>query len=581
MQLQARTTVTLILCCALFLCVGEPRLAAAKDRNPCAALTKLAGTQKDASAAITECIRNGSGEVPPGEYLLAKPVNITRPNASLSTAGVSVDAPRCSSTLACARFQRSAKFRSGAMFSFAGKGSKVRHIVLDGAQERLAAPLQQKGSLLEMKSCRECSLSGAIVQSSIGHTAVAITDSSAEISNTLFFGNGSAAAATDAIFSKDSSFNATNNLFVNNAGLNVRAANCRNQCLISQNVVTYIGPAVPVPAAMLLRGSGYAVFQNYINCSAGGCAQGIVTGTKASALKAAEADTGAQTQGVNRKPTKENLVAGNISVPNGESVSASPAFTSLLPTIVKAISGKDLSSENTLLGELLGEPDVNKVVALRLPYSQYGNCAYDCIRTETTAGPIFAASARGGNSCSREPPFECQMSCCKAEHVGFNKAGTCVAAVYHKPANFPCSEASPVPAPVECPQGENQRCFDSSKKNKESLEALITAIAKKEEESCKGLDYQARLKCLFTNPPPELVDLRDQRDKLCPLGNCCPQDCSATCCKAPSSPAPQPPEKITDPVPSVEPGKEPITVKPVKEDPVVKIPELLPSTSAG
>lgn len=574
MKLLTRAAVALVLCSAAFITSAEAQAGAAKQKeDPCAALARLSGIGKDSSAAIARCINKGSGQVPVGEYLVAKSVIITKPKASLSTAGVAPDSPRCSGKLPCARFQRAEKFRSGSMFAFSGKSTAIRHVVLDGAQERLAAPLQQKGSLLALKGCRECSLSSSIVQSSLGNAAVALIDSSVEISNNFFFGNGSAAAVTDGVSSTNSSFSVIDNLFVNNAGLNVKAATCRSQCIIAQNVVTYLDPAVPVPAAMLLRGGGYAVLQNYINCSAGGCTLGIVTGDKSGGFKAAEIDAVAQAQGAGRKPPEENRIDGNIAVLNGERPPPSSAFTDLLPAIVEVISGKDPASKSTVLEELLQNPDINQVVAMQKPYHQFGDCTYDCY---DSGGGRLLASAKGGDRCSTNPPFRCQMICCKSEHVGLNKSGTCVPAVYHKPANFPCAEASPLPQPVACdkPKEEHEKCYEGKINNEKKKDELIEAAKADCRKYHKGW-FDRLTFCttqqLLTHDRP----LREKVGEACPLGSCCPSGCGEACCDAQPSPAPNPPEETADP------GEEPVSSNPIKEDPVVSIPELMQSAAPG
>lgn len=127
---------------------GSARTASTEpaDRGPCASIQAFAGSQKDAGPAFRACLdqtpAGGTIALPPGQYLIATPVRITRP-VILRTQDSGDAAPPCfadEKRCAVRHFSIRPDGGAGAVMPFDINSSNVRldRLIFEGA--RLSDP---------------------------------------------------------------------------------------------------------------------------------------------------------------------------------------------------------------------------------------------------------------------------------------------------------------------------------------------------------------------------------------------------------------------------------------------------------
>ena len=272
---------------ALVSLAAVPVLAQDQGTDPCALLSGLKDSGKDASDLFSQCIsKSKEVELDPGIYSFDKPVSVSANGVAISTKGRSPDSAPCSAQLGvrCAVFAPGAGFSasgkpalekgksaSPALVRVTGKYVALHHLEFDG----MAIPsTKQSGSLLSIGS----GAAGTTVLASEfrnwnGDAALSVVGAkNVSVVGSRFRSNGSQASLTTHINVKGGSgVKLSQNLLQDSSKFGINMSGCAD-CEAQGNVLWQSGSG-KAGAIVALRAVGdtLTVGYNYVDCGVFWC----------------------------------------------------------------------------------------------------------------------------------------------------------------------------------------------------------------------------------------------------------------------------------------------------------------------
>lgn len=272
---------------AIVVLASAPVAAQEQGADPCALLSALRDTGKDASDVFSRCVSKSKEiELEPGLYSFDKPVSVSANGVAISTKGRTPDSPPCNPQLGvlCAvlvpgtQFAASTKPASErdkrsapALMRIKGKDVALHHIEFDGMA---SAATKQSGSLLAIGSgASGTSILASEFRNWNGDAALSVVGAKGvSVVGSRFRSNGSQASLTSHIDVKGGSgVNLNQNLLQDSSKFGINMSGC-SECKAHGNVLWQSGNG-KVGSIVALRavGNSLGVRNNYVDCDVFWC----------------------------------------------------------------------------------------------------------------------------------------------------------------------------------------------------------------------------------------------------------------------------------------------------------------------
>lgn len=266
---------------------ATPVSAQDQGADPCALLSGLKDSGKDASDLFSQCVSKSKEiELEPGIYSFDKAVSVSATGVAISTKGRSPDSPPCSAQLGvrCAVFAPGAGFSasgkpssekgksaSPALIRISGKDVALHHIEFDGMG---SAETKQSGSLLSIGSgATGTTVLAAEFRNWNGDAALSLVGAkNVSVVGSRFRSNGSQASLTSHINVKGGSgVKLSQNLLQDSSKFGINISGCAD-CEAQRNVLWQSGSG-KASAIVAIRAVGdtLTVRNNYVDCDVFWC----------------------------------------------------------------------------------------------------------------------------------------------------------------------------------------------------------------------------------------------------------------------------------------------------------------------
>jgi hypothetical protein len=272
---------------ALVSLAATPVTAQDQGADPCALLSGLKDSGKDASDLFSQCVSKSKEiELEPGIYSFYNAVSVSANGVAISTKGRSPDSPPCSAQLGvrCAVFapgagfsasgkptQEKGKSASPALVRVSGKDVALHHIEFDGMG---SAETKQSGSLLSIGSgATGTTVLAAEFRNWNGDAALSLVGAkNVSVAGSRFRSNGSQASLTSHINVKGGSgVKLSQNLLQDSSKFGINISGCAD-CEAQRNVLWQSGSG-KASAIVAIRAVGdtLTVRNNYVDCDVFWC----------------------------------------------------------------------------------------------------------------------------------------------------------------------------------------------------------------------------------------------------------------------------------------------------------------------
>lgn len=272
---------------ALVVMAAAPVSAQDQGADPCALLSGLKDSGKDASDLFSQCVSKSKEiELEPGIYSFDKAVSVSATGVAISTKGRSPDSPPCSAELGvrCAVFAPGAGFSASgkpasekgkssypALIHISGKDVALHNIEFDGMG---SAETKQSGSLLSIGSgATNTTVLASEFRNWNGYAALSLVGAkNVSVVGSRFRSNGSQASLTSHINVKGGSgVKLSQNLLQDSSKFGIKISGCAD-CEAQRNVLWQSGSG-KASAIVAIRAVGdtLTVRNNYVDCDVFWC----------------------------------------------------------------------------------------------------------------------------------------------------------------------------------------------------------------------------------------------------------------------------------------------------------------------